>query len=113
MLGITQQQMAELIGVTYQQAHKYEMGLNRIAVGRLYAIAQALGVKVGYFFEGVDAQPNAITSTPQQQLFSELARNFVSISDRRQQEAVCNLARSLANLDRAAPEASNLARMEK
>jgi hypothetical protein len=72
-------------------------------------MAQALGVKVGYFFEGVDAQPNAITSTPQQQLFSELARNFVSISDRRQQEAVCNLARSLANPDRAAPEASNLA----
>ena len=37
MLGLTQQQMAELIGVTYQQAHKYEKGINRIAGGRLYA----------------------------------------------------------------------------
>ena len=31
MLGLTQQQMADLIGVTYQQAHKYEKGINRIA----------------------------------------------------------------------------------
>ena len=46
MLGLTQQQMAELIGVTYQQAHKYEKGINRIAAGRLYTIAQALGVEV-------------------------------------------------------------------
>ena len=42
MLGLTQQQMAELIGVTYQQAHKYERGLNRISAGRLYEIAQVL-----------------------------------------------------------------------
>ena len=52
MLGLTQQQMAELIGVTYQQAHKYEKGINRVAAGRLYHIAQALGVDVSYFFEG-------------------------------------------------------------
>jgi transcriptional regulator with XRE-family HTH domain len=55
MLGLTQQQMAELIGVTYQQAHKYEKGINRIASGRLYNIAQALGVDIGYFFEGLTA----------------------------------------------------------
>ena len=51
MLGLTQHQMAELIGVTYQQAHKYEKGINRVAAGRLYKIAQALGVDVSYFFE--------------------------------------------------------------
>jgi DNA-binding XRE family transcriptional regulator len=55
MLGLTQQQMAELIGVTYQQAHKYEKGINRVASGRLYNIAQALGVDVGYFFEGLES----------------------------------------------------------
>jgi transcriptional regulator with XRE-family HTH domain len=57
-LGLTQQQMAELIGVTYQQAHKYERGLNRIAVARLHNIAQALGVEVGYFFEGCKITPS-------------------------------------------------------
>ena len=53
MLGLTQQQMADLIGVTYQQAHKYEKGINRIAAGRLSSIARALGVEVSYFYEGM------------------------------------------------------------
>jgi transcriptional regulator with XRE-family HTH domain len=57
MLGLTQQQLAELIGVTYQQAHKYEKGLNRVAGGRLYQIAQALGVEVAHFYEGLGAGP--------------------------------------------------------
>jgi DNA-binding XRE family transcriptional regulator len=35
MLGLTQQQLADLIGVTYQQAHKYERGINRVSAGRL------------------------------------------------------------------------------
>jgi DNA-binding XRE family transcriptional regulator len=49
MLGLTQQQMAELIGVTYQQAHKYEKGINRVAAGRLYNIAHALGGRCRLF----------------------------------------------------------------
>ncbi len=97
MLGLTQQQMAELIGVTYQQAHKYEKGVNRIAGGRLYTIAQALGVEVGYFYEGMQAQPDRFEPTAQQRLILELSRNFAAISDRRQQEAICNLARALAD----------------
>jgi transcriptional regulator with XRE-family HTH domain len=99
MLGLTQQELAELIGVTYQQAHKYETGTNRISVGRLYQLAQALGVEVGYFYDGVASTPGAVEATPQQRLMLELARNFMAISDRRQQEAICILARSLANPD--------------
>ena len=96
MLGLTQQQMAEMIGVTYQQAHKYEKGLNRVAGGRLYAMAQALGVEVGYFYEGMDVQREAAKPSPKQRLLLELTRNFVAISDRRRQEAICSLARALA-----------------
>src|SRR5688500_580149 len=51
MLGPTQQQLARLIGVTFQQTYKYERGLTRVASGRLYRIAQALNTDVGYFFE--------------------------------------------------------------
>ena len=40
--------------MTYQQAHKYETGINRISAGRLYQIARALGVDISYFFEDVD-----------------------------------------------------------
>jgi transcriptional regulator with XRE-family HTH domain len=99
MLGLTQQQMAELIGVTYQQAHKYEKGINRIAAGRLSTIAQALGVEVGYFYEGMSQTPETVTATPQQRLLLELARSFIALPSRKHQEAICILARSLANHD--------------
>ncbi len=95
MLGLTQQQMAELIGVTYQQAHKYEKGINRIAAGRLFTIAQALGVEVGYFYEGASTD-GAIRSSPQQRMLLELARNFVAMPSRRYQDALCSLARALS-----------------
>jgi transcriptional regulator with XRE-family HTH domain len=98
MLGLTQQQMAELIGVTYQQAHKYEKGINRVSAGRLYNIAQALGVEVGYFFEGLRSD-NAFKATPQQRLLLELGRSFIGIPNRKHQDALSALARALAERD--------------
>ncbi|WP_027134534.1 helix-turn-helix domain-containing protein [Geminicoccus roseus] len=104
MLGLTQQQMAELIGVTYQQAHKYETGINRISAGRLFQIAQALGVEISYFFEDVEPDKNAKPKDkelmPQQRMLLELARNFSSIGNRKHQDALCNLARVLAGSER-------------
>ena len=100
MLGLTQNQLADLIGVTYQQAHKYEKGINRISGGRLYQTAQALGVEVSYFYEGMADQGTKVTSTPQQRLLLELARSFLGLS-RKQQEALCSLARALATSELA------------
>jgi transcriptional regulator with XRE-family HTH domain len=99
MLGLTQQQMAELIGVTYQQAHKYEKGINRIAAGRLSSVARALGVEIGYFFDGMAETPETLKATPQQRLLLELARSFIALPSRKHQEAICNLARVLSNAD--------------
>lgn len=98
MLGLSQKQMAELIGVTYQQAHKYERGMNRVSAGRLYEIAQVLRVPVGYFFEGLGALDN--TELPaRQRMCLEVARNFVLIENERHQEAISQLARALATKD--------------
>ncbi len=99
MLGFSQQQMADLIGVTYQQAHKYERGINRISAGRLYEIAQVLGVPVGYFFEGLDNHRSPELSA-RQRMCLELARNFSSIANERHQEALSQLARALASEER-------------
>jgi len=96
MLGLTQQQMADLIGVTYQQAHKYEKGINRIAAGRLSSIAKALGVEVGFFFESAEADQSGFKPSTQQRLLLELARSFIALPSRKHQEAICNLARVLA-----------------
>ncbi len=96
MLGISQQQLAQTIGVTYQQAHKYERGLNRISAGRLYEIAQALGVTVNWFFEGLLDDPLPQELTARQRMCLELARNFAAIGNSKHQEALSQLARALA-----------------
>jgi transcriptional regulator with XRE-family HTH domain len=95
MMGLTQQQLADLIGVTYQQAHKYERGINRVSAGRLFEIARVLGVMVGHFYEGLD-QPEEKQVTSRQRMSLELARNFAMISNSKHQEALTHLARALA-----------------
>jgi transcriptional regulator with XRE-family HTH domain len=96
MLGLTQQQLAELIGVTYQQAHKYERGINRVSAGRLFEIAGILGVPISYFYEGI-GEESARPVTPRERMTLEIARNFADIPDERHQAAVSQLARALAN----------------
>ena len=98
-LGLTTEQMAQLIGVTYSQVRKYEKGINRIAAGRLYNMAEALGVEVGYFFEGIHAGERSVKATPQQRMLLELARHFISIPQRQHQEIMVLLARALSMLD--------------
>jgi transcriptional regulator with XRE-family HTH domain len=101
MLGVTLEQFAALVGVSFQQAYKYEKGMNRVSAGRLYQIAQALDTDVGYFFEGAgkgDPLPSR-----QQRLFLELARNFIAIPHLRYQEEVAALARALAESDAKPP----------
>jgi transcriptional regulator with XRE-family HTH domain len=98
MLGLTQQQLADLIGVTYQQAHKYERGINRVSAGRLYEVAQVLSVPVNYFFDGLDQESERAIS-PRERMCLELARNFAQIPNERHQEALSQLARVLATED--------------
>jgi transcriptional regulator with XRE-family HTH domain len=96
MLGLTQQQLAEMIGVTYQQAHKYERGINRVSAGRLFEIARALSAPVSHFYEGIGEEgPRQIT--PHQRMLLEIARNFAEIRNEKHQEAVSQLARALAS----------------
>src|SRR3954470_6601325 len=97
-LGLTQQQLAEMVGITYQQLHKYETGANRLPAGRLFLVARALGVEVGHFF-GEDGADGPTAPTGHRRALLELVRNFARIPDRRQQEAVARLARTLAGLD--------------
>jgi len=54
MLGMSQENLSGKLGVTFQQVQKYEKGLNRISASRIYELAQALSVPVGYFYDGLD-----------------------------------------------------------
>ena len=52
--GISQQQLADMLSISFQQLQKYERGINRISASRLWEVSQALGVNIAYFFEGAE-----------------------------------------------------------
>src|SRR5580693_9473718 len=96
MVGLTQQRLAEMIGVTCQQAHKYERGINRVSAGRLFEIGRALSAPITYFYEGIEEEgPRQIM--PLQRMQLEIARNFAEIRNEKHQEAVSQVARALAS----------------
>jgi transcriptional regulator with XRE-family HTH domain len=55
LLGLTQQQLALVVGVRFQQIQKYECGANRISAARLWRLAEVLEVPVGYFYDGLES----------------------------------------------------------
>lgn len=109
MVGMTQQQLAEKVGIKFQQIQKYETGMNRVSASRLWDISEALGVPVAFFFDGVDVSatddlPAAVTETgsvPADILADkealELVRSYYSIPEN-QRRRLFELARVLSDV---------------
>lgn len=100
LLGLTQEQLAKLIGVTYQQAHKYERGINRVSAGRLFEIARVLSVPVGFFFDGIT---NGIhEANPNERMTLGIAQR-VALLPRSYQQAISEVTSALEGLLPASP----------
>jgi len=56
LVGMTQQQLAEQVGIKFQQIQKYETGANRVSASRLWDIASTLDVSINFFFDGLQAE---------------------------------------------------------
>ena len=56
LVGMTQQQLAEHVGIKFQQIQKYETGANRVSASRLWDIASTLDVSTNFFFDGLQAE---------------------------------------------------------
>ncbi len=99
LLGLTQEQLAGTLKISYQQVQKYETGANRVSAGRLFEIAQELDCPVAQFFEGLeaDAPKSAQPHGGRNRSTIELVRNFTRINDSVVRNAVMNLVRSLVN----------------
>jgi transcriptional regulator with XRE-family HTH domain len=66
LLGLTQQQVAEVVGIRFQQIQKYECGANRISAARLWQLSEALDVPVSYFYDGLgEYQPRRDREQPE------------------------------------------------
>lgn len=107
MVGMTQQQLGEKVGIKFQQIQKYETGMNRISASRLWDIAHALGVPVSFFFEGLedDAQASDYATEAEGQARGdlladkealELVRSYYAIPEE-QRRRLFDLARVLSD----------------
>jgi transcriptional regulator with XRE-family HTH domain len=106
MVGMTQQQLGDIVGIKFQQIQKYETGMNRISASRLWDIAQALDVSISFFFEGFEGEatteaPAAAAETQRGDLLAdkealELVRSYYSIPEA-QRRRLFDLARVLSD----------------
>jgi transcriptional regulator with XRE-family HTH domain len=106
MLGMTQQQLGDAVGIKFQQIQKYETGMNRVSASRLWDIARALDVPISFFFEGLEGEyataPNSeSTSMPTDLLGDkeamELIRSYYAIPEA-QRRRLFDLARVLSDV---------------
>ncbi len=100
LVGITQQQLAEKVGIKFQQIQKYETGANRISASRLWDIGAVLGCPVSYFFEGLDMSEPVEGALPGDLLADrealELVRSYYAIPEQ-QRRRLFELARVLSD----------------
>ena len=95
-IGMTQTQLAQKIGVTFQQVQKYEQGTNRVGGSRLAGVAKALEVPVSYFFDqSADDLEVAQGSLLHGRGAVSLLKAYAAIKDQRQRTALVNLTRAL------------------
>ncbi len=98
LVGMTQQQLAEKVGIKFQQIQKYETGMNRISASRLWDIAAALDTPVASFFDGLEdgADAGGATGLLADKEALELVKTYYAIpEDQRRQ--LFELARVLSN----------------
>ena len=120
LLGMSQEKLGELLGLTFQQVQKYEKGSNRIGASRLFELSRILAVPVQYFYEDVptdndqrrqsgfaeDDGANAyVVDFVGSREGIELNRAFLRISDPKVRRSIIELVRNLANTKK--PEGSD------
>lgn len=99
MIGMTQQQLADKVGIKFQQIQKYETGMNRVSASRLWDIADALGVTIAFFFEGLaegSAPQPAGSDLMADKEALELVRSYYAIPEA-QRRRLFDLARVLSD----------------
>jgi transcriptional regulator with XRE-family HTH domain len=106
LIGMSQERLGDLLGLTFQQVQKYEKGVNRIGAGRLFEVARILNVPIDFFYEGLNTiQPGAgegeAAAPPVMEFVSsgeglQLSLAFMKIKDTKVRKRVLDLVKSLA-----------------
>lgn len=106
LLGITQEELAEQLGISYQQVQKYEKGTNRICASKLAEIAHLLHAPISFFFSGLSEAPGVGEETCEEASIGSVAQNydlltlncaFLRLSRPSARRAILNLVRCLGD----------------
>ena len=107
-LGISQEKLAEALGLTFQQVQKYERGANRVSASKLWEIARALKTNVAYFYEGLEEETETVSrgfmgANAQEFLLTpeglELAATFPRVRRPGLRRKVLDLVRAMAEME--------------
>jgi len=113
LLGLSQTQIADMLGISFQQIQKYEKGTNRVSASRLVDLSNALDVNITYFFNEIPTNTlkqstklitnlgeeplNEITDNPMTKRETlTLVRNYYKITDERKRRSIITLCKALA-----------------
>lgn len=109
LVGMSQERLGDLLGLTFQQVQKYEKGINRIGAGRLFEIARILDVPIDFFYDGVGGAADGLTEAgaPVMEFVSsgeglQLSLAFMKIKDPKVRKRVLDLVKSLAEEEETA-----------
>ena len=107
LIGMSQERLGDLLGLTFQQVQKYERGINRIGAGRLYEVAEILGVPISFFYEGMDGiqvpaengseKPSAVMDFLSSNEGIQLSTAYMGIKDVKVRRKILDLVRSISN----------------
>ena len=111
MVGLSQDKLADSLGLTFQQIQKYEKGVNRIGASRVFEIARILGVPIQFFFDDYDvdtgrsygfAEAGPDDGAAMMELLNspegvQLCKHFASITDPKIRKRVLELVKSLSD----------------
>lgn len=107
LIGMSQERLGDLLGLTFQQVQKYERGINRIGAGRLYEVAEILGVPISFFYEGMDGaqvpaengseKPAAVMDFLSSNEGIQLSTAYMGIKDVKVRRKILDLVRSISD----------------
>jgi transcriptional regulator with XRE-family HTH domain len=109
LVGMSQEKLGDLLGITFQQVQKYEKGSNRVSASRLYQVAKVLAVPVQFFFDELQSEGSAhgfaeshgadlISGALQSPEGVQLARIFSATTDPEKRKLIINTARAISGL---------------
>lgn len=101
VIGMTQQQLAQAVGIKFQQIQKYETGQNRVSASRLWDIATALEVPISFFFEGAkDCESQSKTNDLLKRKETvELLRTYYAVPESTRKK-ILDLVRALGGISK-------------